>query len=63
MDEYWFERYCSALIFIRGVDENFKIQEELAGLCSMVGHTTRKEIVNGVNKFGLHFKNLVAIFH
>jgi hypothetical protein len=30
------------LIFIRGTDENFAIPEELAGLCSMKGHTTRK---------------------
>jgi hypothetical protein len=29
------------LIFIRGVDGNFEIVEELAGICSMTGHTTR----------------------
>uniref|UniRef100_A0A4X2KNG3 SPIN-DOC-like zinc-finger domain-containing protein n=1 Tax=Vombatus ursinus TaxID=29139 RepID=A0A4X2KNG3_VOMUR len=54
------------LIFIRGVDENFEVTEELAGLYSMLGQTTGKEIANQVNKcvtekLGITFENLVAI--
>jgi hypothetical protein len=54
------------LIFIRGTDENFAIIEELAGLCSMKGRTTGKEIADEVIKcvtvkIGLTFDNLVAV--
>jgi hypothetical protein len=51
------------LIFIRGTDENFAVT---AGLCSMKGHTTGKEIADDVikcvtEKLGLTFDNLVAV--
>uniref|UniRef100_A0A8C3SKW3 SPIN-DOC-like zinc-finger domain-containing protein n=1 Tax=Chelydra serpentina TaxID=8475 RepID=A0A8C3SKW3_CHESE len=54
------------LIFIRGIDKNFEITEELAGMCSMTGRTTGKEISSEVikcmnDKSGLDFTNLVAI--
>ncbi|KAG6926376.1 GTF2I repeat domain containing 2 [Chelydra serpentina] len=54
------------LIFIRGIDKNFEITEELAGMCSMTGRTTGKEISSEVikcmnDKLGLDFTNLVAI--
>lgn len=54
------------LIFIRGVDNNFEITEEMAGLCSMKGRTTGMEIAKEVKlclteKLGITFKNLVAI--
>jgi hypothetical protein len=38
------------LIFICGTDENFAVTEELAGLCSMKGRTTGKEIAVEVIK-------------
>ncbi|KAH1164856.1 hypothetical protein KIL84_023527 [Mauremys mutica] len=54
------------LIFIRGIDNNFEITEELVGMCSMTGRTTRKEISSEViksmnDKSGLDFTSLVAI--
>jgi regulator of replication initiation timing len=54
------------LIFICGTDENFAVTEELAGLCSMKGCTTEKEVADEVIKcvtetLGLTFDNLVAI--
>ncbi|CAM5151831.1 unnamed protein product [Natator depressus] len=46
--------------------KNFEITEELSGMCSMTGRTTRKEISSEVIKYmndksGLDFTNLVAI--
>jgi hypothetical protein len=54
------------LIFIRGTNKNFAITEELAGLYSMKGHTSRKETADEVikcvtEKLGLTFNNLVAV--
>ena len=54
------------LIYIRGVDKNFNITEELAGMQSMKGRTTGKdictELINCVNnKLAYSFTNLVAI--
>ncbi|XP_075443375.1 general transcription factor II-I repeat domain-containing protein 2-like [Ascaphus truei] len=54
------------LIFIRGIDGNFDITEELAGMCSMTGRTTGKEISTEVikcmnDKLGIGYENLVAI--
>uniref|UniRef100_K7FWM9 SPIN-DOC-like zinc-finger domain-containing protein n=1 Tax=Pelodiscus sinensis TaxID=13735 RepID=K7FWM9_PELSI len=54
------------LIFIRGIDKNFEMTEELAGMCSMTGRTTGKEISSEVvkcvnDKSGLDFTKLVAI--
>ena len=54
------------LIYIRGVDKNFNINEELAGMQSMKGRTTGKdictELINCVNnKLAYSFTNLVAI--
>uniref|UniRef100_A0A8C0GSN7 SPIN-DOC-like zinc-finger domain-containing protein n=1 Tax=Chelonoidis abingdonii TaxID=106734 RepID=A0A8C0GSN7_CHEAB len=54
------------LIFIRGIDKNFEITEELVGMCSMMGRTTGKEISSEVikcmnDKLGLDFTNLVAV--
>uniref|UniRef100_A0A674JUH9 SPIN-DOC-like zinc-finger domain-containing protein n=1 Tax=Terrapene triunguis TaxID=2587831 RepID=A0A674JUH9_9SAUR len=54
------------LIFIRGIDKNFEITEELVGMCSMMGRTTGKDISSEVikcmnDKLGVDFTNLVAI--
>lgn len=54
------------LVFIRGVNEKFEVMEELAGLCSMQGRTTGKEIAENVKiciteNLHLCFKNLVSI--
>jgi hypothetical protein len=54
------------LIIIHGTDENFAITEELAGLCSTKGSTTKKEIANEVikcvtEKLGLTFDNAVVL--
>jgi hypothetical protein len=54
------------LIFIRGIDDNFEITEELAGMCSMHGRTTGKDIADEVKrcvteKLETTFQNLVAI--
>ena len=54
------------LIYIRGVGKNFNITEELAGMQSMKGRTTGKdictELINCVNnKLAYSFTNLVAI--
>jgi hypothetical protein len=52
-------------IFIKGVDKNFEITEELAGMLSMTGRTTGKEITSEVIKcvndnLGFDFTNFVA---
>jgi hypothetical protein len=54
------------LIFIRGVDGNTEITEELVGMCSMTGRASGKEISSEVikcvdDKLGIGFANLVAI--
>jgi hypothetical protein len=54
------------LTFIRGVNGNFEITEELVGMCSMTGRATGKEISSEVikcvdDKLGIGFANLVAI--
>jgi hypothetical protein len=54
---------AQVLILICSTDENFAVTEELAGLCSMKGHTTRKEIADEVikcvtEKLGLTFNKL-----
>ena len=54
------------VIYIRGVDKDFNISEELAAMQSMKGRTTGKdictELVNCVNKkLAYSFTNLVAI--
>lgn len=54
------------LVFIRGIDKNFKIIEELVGLCPMFGRTTGKEIFNEMKKcvtekLEIDFTGLVAI--
>ena len=36
------------LVFIRGVNENFEVTQELAELCSMHGRTTGVEVCNQV---------------
>jgi hypothetical protein len=55
------------LVCIKGVDINFEITEELAGMLSITGHTTGKETSSEMimcvnNKLGYDFTNLVAIF-
>ncbi|KAJ8869721.1 hypothetical protein PR048_028716 [Dryococelus australis] len=54
------------LIFVRGVDDNYEVTKELAGLYYMRAQTAGEEIANQVNKcvterLGTTFKNLVAI--
>jgi hypothetical protein len=51
-------------IFIYGTDENLAITDELAGLCSVKGQTTGKEIADEVikcvtEKLGLTFVLMV----
>jgi hypothetical protein len=61
-----FKDTAQLLIFIRGVDGNFEITEELVGMCSMTGRATGKEIPSEVtkcmdDKLGTGFANLLAI--
>ena len=43
-DESWYKWYCKLLLYIRGVDENFCITEELACMRSLKGTTTGSDI-------------------
>lgn len=46
------------LLFIRGVDKNFDVNEELAGMQSLNGHATGQDIFNEIRKcFKLKFEN------
>ncbi|KAJ8872490.1 hypothetical protein PR048_026096, partial [Dryococelus australis] len=54
------------LIFVRGVEDNFELTEQLAGLYSMQSQTTGKAIANQVNKcvterLQITYENLVVI--
>ena len=54
------------VVFIRGVNEDFEVIEDIAGLCSMKGRTTGSEIANQVqnciiNRLKLSFENLISI--
>lgn len=53
------------LIFIRGIDDNFNIYEELADLCSLKGTTIGEDLFESINKclnnLGLEWKKLVSI--
>lgn len=53
------------LIFIRGIDKEFNIYEELADMCSIKGTTTGedifKNIENSFEKLGLSLKKLISI--
>jgi hypothetical protein len=64
--EYWFDRQYATVNFHSWHCENLAIAKELAGLCSMKGRTTWKEIADKVikcanEKLGLTFDNLVAV--
>lgn len=52
-------------IFVRGIDANFRITEDLAGLVAMKGTTTGKDIMEAVttcmNDLGLSFRNLSGL--
>jgi hypothetical protein len=37
--------------FMWGIDDNFQITEEWAGMCSVLGHTTWEEIFVEIMKF------------
>ena len=53
------------LIFIRGIDENFNIIEEMLDLCQIKGTTTGKDIYEFVNlsldKFNINRENIYSI--
>ena len=53
------------VIFIRGIDENFNIIEEMLDLCHIKGTTTGKDIYEFVNlsldKFNIDRKNIYSI--
>ena len=54
------------LVFIRGIDDNFNVSEELAGMQSMQGRTTGKDICSAIidcvtKKLSSDFKNLVGL--
>jgi len=53
------------LIFIRGIDKEFNIYEELADMCNIKGTTTGedifKNIENSFEKLGLSLKKLISI--
>lgn len=38
------------LIFIRGIDDNFNVYEELADLCSLKGTTTGEDLFESINR-------------
>jgi len=53
------------LIFIRGIDDNFNVYEELADLCSLKGTTTGEDLFKSIDKslnnLGLEWKKLVNV--
>lgn len=53
------------LIFIRGIDDNFNVYEELADLCSLKGTTTGEDLFESIDKslnnLGLEWKKLVSV--
>lgn len=53
------------LIFIRGIDDNFNVYEELADVCSLKGTTTREDLFvcidKSLNNLGLEWKQLVSV--
>ena len=53
------------VIFIRGIDENFNIIEEMFDLCHIEGTTTGKDIYEFVNlslhKFTIDRKNIIQL--
>ena len=56
------------LVFVRGIDDNFNVSEELAGMQSMQGRTTGKDIRSAIigrvtKKLSSDFKNLGWIVH
>lgn len=54
------------LVFVRGIDDNFDASEELAGMQSMQGRTTGKDICSAIidcvtKKLSSDFKKLVGL--
>lgn len=53
------------LIFMRGIDDNFNVYEELADLCSLKGTTTGEDLFESIDKslnnLGLEWKKLVSV--
>ena len=54
------------LVFVKGIDDNFNVSEELAGMQSMQGRTTGKDICSAIidcvtKKLSSDFKNLVGL--
>ena len=54
------------LVFVRGIDDNFNVSEELAGMQSMQGRTTGNDICSAIidcvtKKLFSDFKNLVGL--
>ena len=54
------------LVFVRGIDDNFNVSEELAGMQSMQGRTAGKDICSAIidcvtKKLSNDFKNLVGL--
>ncbi|XP_060845827.1 general transcription factor II-I repeat domain-containing protein 2-like [Rhopalosiphum padi] len=53
------------LIFIRGIDDDFNVYEELADLCSLKGTTTGEDLFKSIDKslnnLGFEWKKLVSV--
>ena len=54
------------LVFVRGIGHNFNVSEELAGMQSMQGRTTGKDMCSAITdcvtkKLSSDFKNLVGL--
>ena len=54
------------LVFVREIDDNFNVSEELAGMQSLQGRTTGKDICSAIidcvaKKLSSDFKNLVGL--